>query len=133
MLILTGDLHNAFAVRIAPNVWEFMTGPIHSSCHPIATAGDPPLGGWFNSEGRKVNIRYVAGFPNEIHYSRLHNKYCGVVRVNNLSVSKDGSGRVIHRRAYDAPQVIVQFYDGHSGELVYAEAVSAADARKPPD
>ena len=31
---------------------------------------------------------------------------------------------------YDEPQVIVQFYDGYSGRLVYAEGISTADAKR---
>jgi hypothetical protein len=34
--------------------------------------------------------------------------------------------------AYDEPQVIVSFYDGYTGKLVYAEAVSQLDLSPPP-
>ena len=33
--------------------WEFMTAPLNSKCHPRATAGRVPFGGWFVSEGRR--------------------------------------------------------------------------------
>ena len=31
--------------------------------------------------------------------------------------------------SYDEPQVIVQFYDGYTGKLAYAEGISTADAK----
>jgi hypothetical protein len=31
--------------------------------------------------------------------------------------------------SYDEPQVIVQFYDGYTGKLVYAEGISTLDAK----
>ena len=33
--------------------------------------------------------------------------------------------------AYDAPQVIVRFHDGYSGELLYSEGISTLDALPP--
>ncbi|MBX3180418.1 MAG: alkaline phosphatase D family protein [Candidatus Hydrogenedentes bacterium] len=131
VIIFTGDLHNAFAVQISDNVWEFMTGPFNSFNHPILTAGNPPppYGGWFDSAGTNVKIKWVAGFPNEMSYQRLTNKYYGIVQVNNALKSGRQEGPGLHWVAYDEPQVIVQFIDAYTGEMVYAEGISTADAK----
>lgn len=131
VIILTGDLHSAFAVQISDNVWEFMLGPINSSNHPIGTAGNPPYGGWFDSEGRKVKIKWVAGFPNEVHFTRLRSKYYGVIQVNNVLKSARQNEAGLHWVAYDEPQVVVQIYDGYTGELIYAEGISTINAKDP--
>jgi hypothetical protein len=36
----------------------------------------------------------------------------------------------LHWVAYDAPQVVMQFYDGYTGELLYAEGISRADLQR---
>ena len=131
VIILTGDLHNAFAVQISDNVWEFMLGPINSANHPISTAGNPPYGGWFDSEGRKVKIKWVAGFPNEVSFTRLRNKYYGLIQVNNALKSARQNEPGLHWVAYDEPQVVVRIHDGYTGQLVYAEGISTIDARSP--
>ncbi len=128
VILLTGDLHNAFAVQISDNVWEFMTGPLNSFNHPIATAGNPPYGGWFDSEGERVKVKWVAGFPNELSYKRLRSKYFGVIRVNNVMKSGRPDQPGLFHVAYDAPQLVVQIYDAFDGELVYAEGISTIDS-----
>ena len=129
VLIFTGDVHNAFSVQITDNVWEFMVGPMNSAGHPIGTAGLPPFGGWFDSEGRKVKIKWVAGFPDNVHYSRQRNTYYGVVNVNSIMKAAKPTGVGYQFVPYDEPQAIVQFYDGYTGKLVYAESVSTLDAK----
>lgn len=32
--------------------------------------------------------------------------------------------------AYDEPQVVVTFYDGYSGEMLYSEGISTLDAKE---
>jgi alkaline phosphatase D len=129
VLIFTGDVHNSFAVQITNNVWEFMCGPMNSAGHPIGTAGLPPFGGWFDSEGRKVKIKWVAGFPDNVPYSRLRNTYYAVVQVNNLMKAPRPSGTGYQFVSYDEPQIVVQFYDGYTGKLAYAEGISTVDAK----
>lgn len=133
VLILTGDLHNAFVIQVTDNVWEFMLGPINSFNHPIATAGDPPYGGWFDSEGKRVKIKWVSGFPNELDYTRLRSKYYGVIQVNNVMKSGRQNEPGYHWIAYDEPQVVVRVHDAYTGELVYAEGISTVDAKPVPD
>ena len=62
VLIFTGDVHHPFAVQITDNVWEFLVGPMNSAGHPLGTAGLPPLGGWFDSEGPQSQSE-VGGRP----------------------------------------------------------------------
>ena len=129
VMIFTGDVHNSFAAQITDNVWEFMCGPMNSAGHPIGTAGLPPFGGWFDSEGRKVKIKWVAGFPDNVHYSRQRNTYYAVVQVNNIMKAARPQGVGYQFVSYDESQVVVQFYDGYTGKLVYAEGISTADAK----
>jgi len=129
VLVFTGDVHNSFAAQITDNVWEFMCGPMNSAGHPIGTAGLPPFGGWFDSEGRAVKIKWVAGFPDNTHYSRIRNTYYAVVNVNNIMKAARPEGTGYQFVSYDEPQVVVQYYNGYTGKLVYAEGISTADAK----
>jgi hypothetical protein len=128
VLILTGDVHNSFSVQISDNVWEFMCGPMNSAAHPIATAGNPPYGGWYDSAGRRVKVKWAAGFPT-IHYTRLHTTLYAVVQVNNVFRSGRADEPGYRYVAYDAPTVVVGFYDGYTGQLRYAESVSTLDVK----
>lgn len=130
VLIFTGDVHNSIAAQISDNVWEFLCGPMNSAGHPIGTAGLPPFGGWFDSEGRTVKIKWVAGFPDNVHFSRQRNTYYAVVQVNNIMKAARPEGVGYQYVSYDEPQVIVQFYDGYTGKLVYAEGISTVDAKR---
>lgn len=132
VLIFTGDVHNSFAMQITNNVWEFMCGPMNSAGHPIGTAGLPPFGGWFDSEGRIVKVKWVAGFPDNVHYSRIRNTFYAVVKVNNIMKAAKPKGVGYQFVSYDEPQVVVQFYDGYTGKLMYAEGISTADAKLKP-
>jgi len=131
VLILTGDVHNSFSVQITDNVWEFMCGPMNSAAHPIATAANAPYGGWYDSAGRRVKIKWVAGFPT-IHYTRLHSTLYAVVQVNNILKSGRADGPGYHWVAYEEPTAVVRFHDGHTGKLLYAEGILTVDARKNP-
>lgn len=126
-LLFTGDVHNSMSIEVTDNVWEFLCGPMNSTGHPIATAGNPPFGGWFDSQGRPVKMKWVAGFPNNLHYSRIRSPYYAVVQVNNLFKTAKPEGTGYQYVAYDHPQVVVRFHDGYSGRLENAESISTAD------
>jgi alkaline phosphatase D len=130
ILILTGDLHHPFAVQITDNVWEFMASPTNSSGHPMGTAGLPPMGGWFDSEGRAVKIKWAGGYPDNVHYKRQRNTVYSIVQVNNVVKAGRPEGAGYQWIAFDEPQVVVQFYDGYTGKLLYAEGISTADAKQ---
>jgi hypothetical protein len=122
----------AATVQVTDNVWEFMAGPVNSSGHPAGTAGGTPFGGWFDSEGRRVRIKWMAGHPDDVHYSRLNATIYAIVQVNNCFKGPRPKGTGVRWVAYDAPQVVVQFYDGYTGKLLYAEGISTTDAKPRP-
>jgi phosphodiesterase/alkaline phosphatase D-like protein len=132
ILFFSGDVHNSMSVRVTDNIWEFMVGPMGSTAHPIGTAGRMPFGGNWKSQGRPVQIKWVAGFPDNVKYDRLRSTYYSVVSVNNVMKTAKPEGSGYQFVAYDEPQVIVSFYDGYTGKLVYAEAVSQLDLSPPP-
>lgn len=130
VVIFTGDLHNSFSVQVTDNVWEMMCSPMNSSGHPRSTAGGLPFGGWFDSEGRKVKIKWMGGLPDDVHYSRLNSIFYTVVAVNNVFKSTYPEGKGIRWIAYNSPQVVVRFYDGYTGKLLYAEGISKVDIER---
>ena len=42
VFVLTGDLHNSFAIKLTDRVWEFASGPHNSTNHPLRSEGQPP-------------------------------------------------------------------------------------------
>lgn len=128
VLILTGDVHNSAAIQVTDNVWEMLCGPLNSTGHPLNTAGNPPRGGRFDSAGRIVKVKWAAGFPNNMHFSRIRNTVYGIVQVNNITRAGTPQGSGYQWFAFDEPQVVVRFHDGHNGRLLYAEGISPIDA-----
>ncbi|MCB9384853.1 MAG: alkaline phosphatase D family protein [Bryobacterales bacterium] len=124
VMVLTGDLHNSFAIQITDNVWEFASGPHNSVNHPASSEGGRPPNGKYDSFGRKVDIRWSTYLldqtPNELRNRVIYT----VVRVNNVFANEIHPG-VRRWVAYPRPQVVFQFYDGVTGELLYAESVMA--------
>lgn len=133
VLLLTGDVHHPVAAQITDNVWEFLVSPVNSANHPIGTAGLPPLGGWFDSEGRKIKIKWLGGYPDNVHYLRQRHTVYSVISVNNIVKAGKKSGPGYQFLAYDAPQVVVSFHDGYTGDLLYSEGISTLDAMPPQD
>lgn len=131
VLLLTGDVHHPVAAQITDNVWEFLVSPVNSANHPIGTAGLPPLGGWFDSEGRTIKIKWLGGYPDNVHYLRQRHTVYSVINVNNIVKAGRKSGPGYQFLAYDAPQVVVSFHDGYTGELLYSEGISTLDAMPP--
>jgi len=129
VLILTGDVHHPFAAQITDNVWEFLCSPMNSAGHPLGTAGLPPLGGWFDSQGRKVKIKWCGGNPDNVHYLRQRHSVYTVVNVNNIVRHGLNDGPGYQYLAFDEPQVVVRFHDGYTGDLLYAEGISTLDAK----
>lgn len=124
VLVLTGDLHNSFVCQITDNVWEFASGPHNSSNHWASDEGDRPANGPFQYGPRGVDIRWSTHFRTDIPRSELlHPHYC-VVKVNNVynNPQRFGDTRWV---AFPRPQVILQYYDGRTGELEYAESIHA--------
>jgi hypothetical protein len=124
VFVLTGDLHNSFVIRITDNVWEFASGPHNSNNHWASDEGNRPPNGRFKYGPREVEIRWSTYFRTDIPRSQLlHPTYC-VVQVNNVLNNPINLGEK-RWLAFPKPQVIVQYYDGRTGVLQYAEAILA--------
>ena len=121
VFVLTGDLHNSFAIKVTDRVWEFASGPHNSTNHPLRSEGNRPRSGPYNSFGRETEIRWssfiINGTPNEWRRRPI---YC-VVQLNNVFNNPvDAGDRWI---AYENPQAVFQYYDGLTGDLLYAESI----------
>ncbi len=124
VFVMTGDLHNSFAIKVTDNVWEFCCGPHNSVNHvPKSDESDRPATGKFKFGPRECDIRWSSYIlPDLPRLERLYPHFC-VVQVNNVfNMPKQLGGKRLV--AYPHPQVVFQYYDGRSGELAYAEAVS---------
>lgn len=124
VFIMTGDLHNSFAIRITDRVWEFCCGPHNSVNHvPKLDEADRPATGFFQSGPRQCDIRWSSYIlPDLPRQQRLYPYYC-VVQVNNTfnMPQQLGGKRPV---AYPHPQVIFQYFEGRTGELAYSETVT---------
>lgn len=124
VFVMTGDLHNSFAIKITDSVWEFCCGPHNSVNHvPKLDESDRPATGKFKFGPRECDIRWSSYIlPDLPRLQRLYPHFC-VVQVNNVfNMPKQlGDKRWV---AYPHPQIVFQYYDGRTGELAYAEAIS---------
>lgn len=123
VFVLTGDLHNSFAIKVSENVWEFCSGPHNSINHARSDEGMRPATGLFTFDKREMDIRWSSIIQGDVPRSeRLYPYYC-VVKVNNVynNPLKLGETRWI---AYEHPQVIFQYFDGRTGEFRYSETIS---------
>jgi alkaline phosphatase D len=120
VLVLTGDIHNSFAIRITDRVWEFASGPHNSRNHVATSEGNRPANGMFDSRGRPADIRWSTYFLDDVPGPLARQPVYTVIQVNNVfdSPVKEGQRRWV---AFPRPQVVVQFYDGFTGDLLYAE------------
>ena len=130
VFVLTGDLHNSFAINITDNVWEFASGPHNSVNHRPEDEGMRPVNGKFKYGPRECDIRWSsvarADIPRE---NRLFPHYC-VVQINNVynnPIERDGE-RLIE---FPIPHVIFQYYDAFTGKLKYAQPIHALPKKKP--
>jgi alkaline phosphatase D len=124
VFVMTGDLHNSFAIKVTDRVWEFCCGPHNSVNHvPANDESDRPATGKWKFGPRQCDIRWSSYIlPDVPRPERLYPHFC-IVQVNNVfnMPQKVGDKRWV---AYPHPQVVFQYYDGRSGELAYAEAIS---------
>jgi alkaline phosphatase D len=123
VFVLTGDLHNSFAIKITDNVYEFASGPHNSINHaPMKDEGGRPSNGKFKYGPRSCDIRWSSYAMADIpRANRTFPHYC-VVQVNNVfnnPVERDGERWF----AFPHPQVIFQFHDALTGELRYSETI----------
>lgn len=124
VFILSGDLHNSYAVKITDSVWEFASGPHNSVNHRPSDEGGRPVNGPFKYGPRACDIRWSTTALDDIpRVARKFPHFC-VVQVNNVFNNPQdlGGERLI---AFPKPHVIFKFYDALTGELQYAEPVHA--------
>lgn len=122
VFVLTGDLHNSFAVKVTDLVWEFASGPHNSRNHALGAEGNRPVNGKFDSRGREVDVRWSTAIMNDVPGGlRYTPSYC-VVQVNNVfnNPVEEGKDRWV---AFPRPHVIFQYYNGLTGDLMYAETI----------
>jgi len=82
------------------------------------------VNGIFNSRGREVDIRWSSCILDDVPVGlRYSPSYC-VVQINNVfnNPLEPGKDRWV---AFPRPQVIFQYYDGLTGDLLYAESIHA--------
>ncbi len=134
VIFLSADLHRSFMARIAPGVYDVGTGPHSSRVHRLGDAGGSPPSGWYESGDRLVNIIWSSNqYRNDSDRDdrRPGNDWpiYTVIRVNNAYnvPARDGSDRWI---AFPEPQLIFEFYDGFTGDLVFANAISTSEAKQ---
>jgi len=122
--IMTGDLHNSFAIHITDRVWEFCCGPHNSVNHvPKLDEGDRPITGWYATGARQCDIRWSSYIlPDIPRLDRCYPFYC-VVQVNNVfnMPIKQGDTRWV---AYPHPQIILQYFEGRTGNLAYSHTLT---------
>ncbi len=124
VFVMTGDLHNSFAIKVTDNVWEFCCGPHNSVNHvPKLDESDRPATGKWKFGPRECDIRWSSYIlPDLPRLERLYPHFC-VVQVNNVfNMPKQLGGKRLV--AYPHPQVVFQYYDGRTGELAYAESIT---------
>ena len=123
VFVMTGDLHNSFAIQITDRVWEFCSGPHNSVNHvPRLDEDNRPATGIYNSGGQPCDIRWSTYVLEDLpRLQRLYPHYL-VVQLNNVfnMPQQLGGERLI---AYPHPQVIFQYHEGRTGKMVYAESV----------
>lgn len=122
VFVLTGDLHNSFAIKITDRVWEFASGPHNSRNHKASAEAGRPANGTFDSLGRPVEIRWSSYMGDEVPPELNRQPVYAVVQVNNVfnNSVEEGKPRWVK---FPRPQVVFQYYDGFTGDLLYAESI----------
>jgi len=122
VMIMTGDLHNSWVVKITDRVWEVASGPLGSQNHPARSEGGRPPNGVFDSRGRNVDIRWSSFIRDDMPVELRKIPYYAVAQINNVfnNPKAPGAPRWV---AYPRAHVVIQYYDGRTGDLVYAEPV----------
>lgn len=122
VIVMTGDLHNSWAVKVTDTVWEFAAGPHNSQNHPLVSEGSRPINGKFDSRGRECDIRWSSFIRNDVPAKLRHFPIYAVAQINNVYPNPDSQGRP-RWVAYPRPHLVITYYDGFTGDLLYAEAV----------
>ncbi len=124
VFVLTGDLHNSFAIKITDRVWEFASGPHNSRNHQASAEAGRPANGIFEWHGRKSEIRWSSYMRDDVPAELSRQPVYTVVQVNNVFNNPVEKGKPRWVK-FPHPQVIFQYYDGFTGNLLYAESIVA--------
>jgi alkaline phosphatase D len=124
VFVLTGDLHNSFAIKVTDKIWEFASAPHNSNNHPLKFEGNRPINGPFQYGPRPCFIRWSTAILNDVEKTQRRTPIYCVVQVNNVfnNPKKIGDTRPV---AFPIPQVIFKYHSGINGELLYSETVLA--------
>ncbi|MGY8769248.1 MAG: alkaline phosphatase D family protein [Pirellulales bacterium] len=123
VMLLTGDLHNSFAIEITDNVYEFASGPHESLNHNIGAEGYRPLNGKFQYGPRECNIMWSSYLLPDTPREMGDQPHFCVIQLNNVTnnpITRDEDRWV----AFPHPQVVIQYYDGKTGRLKFAHTIS---------
>jgi hypothetical protein len=123
VLVLTGDIHISYTIKITDRVWEIASGPHNSERHSVGAAKYPP-NGEYDSYGRKCSIRWSSYLLDDVASVTRRWPIYTVAEVHNVfnNPSKSENKRWL---AYPHPFVIFQHFDGLSGDLLYSETLHA--------
>ena len=122
VFVLTGDVHNSFSVKVTDRIWELASGPHNSRNHRADAEGNPPPNGTFDSSGRTCEIRWSSYFLPDVPAELVRQPIYTVIQVNNVFDNRLYA-EVPRWVAFPHPQVVVQFYDGFTGDMLYAESI----------
>ncbi len=124
VIIVTGDLHNAYSIRISDSIWEFAVGPIGALNRTVGEDRSRFVGanGIVRQGDLSADIRWGTWYHRDTPPSHRRTPTYTVFQVNNVFNSPDAMGNA-RWVAYQRPQVVVQFYHASTGELLYAESV----------
>ena len=123
VILLNSDLHNAMAINVTENIFEFTCGPITSdNQHTLASEGNRPANGPFDSGGRMAEILWSTFYLEETPRENRINPIFAIFQVNNVFNNKP-SGTEDLWIAYPKPQLVVQFYNALTGDLEYAQSI----------
>jgi alkaline phosphatase D len=127
VMVMTGDLHNSWAIKVTDRVWEFASGPHNSQNHPLTSEGGRPINGRFDSRGRECDVRWSSFVMSDVPPRLRNNKVFAIAQINNVYMNPDAGGKT-RWIAYPRPHVVIQYYDGYTGDLLYAEPVHGGSA-----
>lgn len=123
VVLLTGDLHNGIAVNVSDNIHEFVSGPHESGNHDVTDEGGRPANGKFTYNDRTVDILWSSYFTKGTVGQARNERYYVVFDIKNVvnNPTEEGDRWI----AYPRPQLVVQYYSGNTGNLVFSKTIRA--------
>lgn len=122
VIIMTGDLHNSWVIKVTDTVWECAAGPHNSQNHPAISEGSRPPNGKFNSRGRECEIRWSSYIRNDTPARLRRWPIYAIAQINNVFPSPTANS-ASRWAAYPRPHVVIQYFHGVTGDLLYAEPI----------